>query len=82
MNTDQKKEDEVLRRMLATKPKPHKPARPTLEFVILDGRLLPADIRERNGSSMVADLYRNLDDKEAGQAMERHVRLERQSSAR
>lgn len=24
-DTDQKKEDEVLRRMLATKPKPHKP---------------------------------------------------------
>jgi len=28
-DTDQKKEDEVLRRMLATKPSPHKSQKPT-----------------------------------------------------
>lgn len=67
-DTDQEKEDEVLRRMLKTPPKPR---RSPQYFVILDGAMLVADVLERKGGSMTADLYRNVSDFQAGKAMER-----------
>ena len=79
MKTDQESEDEVLRRMLRTPPKPN---RTPQHFVVLDGVILVADVQKRDGGSMVADLFRNTAEFKAGRAMERHVALEDQSSAR
>lgn len=70
----------MLKRLLRSKPRPHKPLykerRSRPEFVILNGMWLVADIKQRDGNSMVADLYRNLSDKQADKAMERQVSLE------
>ena len=71
-DTDQEREDENLRRMLKTPPKPKRSPR---DFVALDGAILVADVQTREGGSMVADLYRNISDFRHGRAMERAVRL-------
>ena len=71
-DTDQKLEDDVLRRMLATPPSPR---RTPQNYVILDGSMLIADITQRHDGSMVADLYRNEVDFRSGNPMERAVSL-------
>ena len=71
-DTDQKREDENLRRMLKTPPKP---SRKPQHFVLMGGKMLVVDVTKRGGGSMVADLYRNVADFKAGKAMERAVRL-------
>ena len=71
-DTDQKLEDAVLKRMLETPPAPHKSPQ---HFIVLDGKMLVADITQRGNGSMVADLYRNIADFRSGRSMERAVNL-------
>jgi hypothetical protein len=71
-DTDQEREDEVLKRMLKSSPNPK---RTPQHYVLLDGAMLVADVLERKGGSMTADLYRNASDFRAGLAMERAVKL-------
>lgn len=63
----------ALKRALSTPPKPHKA--PAAEFVALDGALYVARIFERQGRSITADLYRNMDEFRQGKVMERQVKL-------
>jgi len=69
----------ALKRAFATPHKPHKPKRSPAEqtYVVLDGRMLIADVHLDDGRSMVADLYLNKESKEAGTPLERRVELER-----
>jgi hypothetical protein len=71
-DTDQEREDEVLRRMLRTPPSPRKTPQ---HFVALEGKLFIADNIRRKGGSMTADLYRNVTEFQAGRAMERAASL-------
>ena len=71
--------------MLRTPPTPHQPKKAVSrkpEYVVLDGVFYAVEITARKGDSMVASLYRNLAEFEAGRTMERGVRLKVQSSAR
>lgn len=72
-DTDQCKEDDVLKRMLSTRPSPH---RGPDDYVVIDGALYAAKIKARDDRSMVADLYRNDADYRVGKAMERSVSLD------
>lgn len=71
-DTDQEREDEVLRRMLSSPPNPK---RTPQHYVLLNGAMLVADVLERKDGSMTADLYRNVSDFRSGVAMERAVKL-------
>ncbi len=79
----QRRMDAAVRRALNTPPQPKKTkcaaeADAMLDYVILDGRMLVAAIRERDGRSITADLYRNPEDFRKGMAIERGVRLQDQ----
>lgn len=45
------------------------------DYIVLDGRFLIAEVTDREGRSIVADLYRNPGDFVSDQAMERQVSL-------
>ena len=64
-----------MKTLLKTPPKPHtKEASPLSNgdcFLVVGGKLRVAHVIKRGHDSITADLYRNLDDYRADQAMER-----------
>ena len=69
--------DEVLKRMLSTPPKPHKPKKsqgqPAPIYVVIDGEIRLATAPLESGRP--TEIYRNLDDYRARRPMERQVTL-------
>jgi hypothetical protein len=73
----EQRRDALLNKLLHTPPQP-RPSRnrlPAHEYIVLDGEMRVALVKERRGGEMVADVYRNLDDLRAGRPMERALAL-------
>jgi hypothetical protein len=73
---DEKRADEVLRRMLNTPPKPRKGKQPGASYLVIDGKFRVAGgVKENRDGSITSDVYRNLDDFRNDRAMERAARF-------